>query len=297
MRLRAARRNKILCSPVVTDMNAPSSAGVGLRAAHHDFFVREHGRVEWLEVHSENYFSEHGLAREILEKIRNNYAISLHGVGLSLGSGDALDQKHLTKLKTLADSIEPCFVSEHLSWSSVNGQFLNDLLPMPFTRDAVELFCDKIDQTQNALGRRILVENISAYVQFTDSEMNEAEFITEIASNSGAGLLLDINNIYVNSVNHEFDAATFIDSIPSQLVEEIHLAGHSRQVFDGDTILVDTHDAPVPNAVWNLYERALGRFGKVPTLIEWDSRIPAPEALIAEALAAQRRMDTIDAAA
>ncbi len=278
-------------------MTAPSSAGVGLRAAHHDFFRREPGHVEWLEVHSENYFAERGLAREILTSIRASHEISLHGVGLSLGSTDPLDTCHLRKLRSLVRDIEPCLVSEHLSWSSVDGQFVNDLLPVPFTREAIELFRDRIDQTQNFLGRRIIVENISAYVQFRDSEMDEAEFITEITTRSGAGLLLDVNNVYVNAVNHGFDAADFIDRIPAGLVEEIHLAGHSRQVFDGESILVDTHDAPVPDAVWLLYEHALQRFGSVPTLIERDSRIPAPEVLIAEASAAQIRMNAIDAAA
>lgn len=275
----------------------PSTAGVGLRGAHHDYFAKAPSRVEWLEVHSENYFAPRGLARQTLEEIREKYAISLHGVGLSLGSADTLDTNHLAKLKSLVHSIDPCFVSEHLSWSSVNGRFLNDLLPMPFTEEAIELFCNKIDQTQNYLGRQMLVENVSAYMQFVESEMSEAEFITEIASRSGAGLLLDINNIYVNAINHDFAAEDFIDAIPAALVQEMHLAGHSRQIFDGNEILVDTHDAPVPDAVWRLYERALGRFGKVPTLIEWDSKLPAPEALIAEASAAQRRMDAVDAAA
>ena len=283
--------------PVNSARSAPIAAGIGLRGTHHNFFLREPASVDWLEVHSENYFAEHGIARSTLEKIRHDYAISLHGVGLSLGSSDPINAHHLKKLKSLIRSIDPCFVSEHLSWSSVNGRFLNDLLPMPFNREAIDLFCERIDQTQNFLGRRILVENISAYVKFRDSEMTEAAFITEIARQSGAGLLLDINNIYVNAINHGFDAETFIDSVPVELVEEMHLAGHSVQIYDEQRILVDTHDAPVPDAVWTLYERALQRFGRIPTLIEWDSRIPAPEVLLAEAGAAQRRMDAIDEAA
>jgi uncharacterized protein (UPF0276 family) len=278
-------------------MNAYPSAGVGLRAAHHDFFSSEPNRVEWLEVHSENYFAEQGLAREILKRIRQNHEISLHGVGLSLGSSDPLDCNHLRKLKSLVRDIEPCFVSEHLSWSSIDGRYLHDLLPVAFTSAAIDLFCEKIDQTQNILGRRILLENISAYIQFSESELDEAAFITEIAARSGAGLLLDINNIYVNSVNHEFDAIEFIDRIPPGLVEELHLAGHSQQTFDAESILVDTHDAPVPWKVWELYEYALARFGRLPTLIEWDAKIPAPDVLLAEANEAQLRMDRIDAAA
>lgn len=275
----------------------PTTAGVGLRGAHHDFFLRETGAVEWVEVHSENYFAAHGIARQTLERIRCDHGVSLHGVGLSLGSADPLNRNHLAKLKALADSIEPCFVSEHLSWSSIDGRFLNDLLPVPFTTQAVEHFCEKIDETQSYLGRSILVENVSAYLEFTESEMSEAEFICEIARRSGARLLLDINNIYVNSVNHGFDAFSFVNQVPPELVAEMHLAGHSRQKFNGQTIIVDTHDAPVPAPVWALYEHALQRFGAVPTLIEWDSRIPEPDVLIAEARAAQQRMDAVDEAA
>jgi uncharacterized protein len=269
----------------------PASAGIGLRSAHQRAFLDGRPPVAWLEVHSENYFAAGGPGHAALERIRTDYPLSLHGVGLSLGSTDPLDRKHLTRLAQLVDRYEPALVSEHLSWSSVGGRFVNDLLPLPATREALEHMVLRIDETQDFLGRRILLENVSSYLELASGEMPEHCFLVELAQRTGCGVLLDVNNLYVNQRNHGVRAAAFIAALPVGVVGEIHLAGHSEQEYDGQQVVVDTHDSRVCPAVWALYTQAIARFGRVPTLIEWDSDLPELTVLIDEARTAERVME------
>ena len=266
----------------------PASAGIGLRSAHQRAFLDGHPEAAWLEVHSENYFARGGAGHAVLARIRQDYPLSFHGVGLSLGSTDALDRGHLRRLREIVERYEPALVSEHLSWSSVGGRYLNDLLPLPATREALELVVLHVDEAQEALGRKILLENVSSYLRFA-AEMPEACFMVEVAQRTGCGILLDVNNLYVNERNLGLSAAAFIDALPAELVGEIHLAGHSVQEYDGEEIVVDTHNARVCPAVWELYARAIRRIGRVPTLIEWDSELPPLRVLLDEA----RRADFI----
>jgi uncharacterized protein (UPF0276 family) len=269
----------------------PARAGIGLRAAHYAEVLEGRPGVGWLEVHSENYFGGGGRPLDYLERIRAHYPISLHGVGLSLGSTDPLHPAHLGKLKALVQRIEPGFVSDHLSWGSVDGRYFNDLLPLPYTEEALRHFCWRVIDAQEFLGRRILIENPSTYLQFAESIIPEPEFLREVARITGCGILLDVNNIHVSAFNHGFDAARYLDEIPPRCVGELHLAGHTR-VGDGrDALLIDTHSAPVSDPVWSLYERALQRFGPVPTLIEWDAELPPLATLVAEAGRAQALME------
>lgn len=277
-----------------TKASIPAAAGIGLRGPHQLEFLQTRPKTEWLEAHSENYFAEDGVAVETLERIREYYPLSLHGVGLSLGSTDPLDRVHLKKLDRLIRRVEPGLVSEHLSWGSVDRQHLNDLLPLPYTEEAVGHVCTKIKQTQDYLQRRILIENVSGYFEFSSSTMPEWEFLNAVAEASGAGILLDINNVYVNAENHGFSAIHYIESIHVPLVSEIHLAGHSMQGFGNEQILVDTHDRQVCEAVWDLFESAILRIGAVPTLIEWDSDLPSLSILLDEAGKAQRILDKAD---
>ena len=224
----------------------------------------------------------------MLERLRRDYPISLHGVGLALGSAEGWDEEHLARLAALAEHVLPALVSEHLCWGAVSGRALNDLLPLPFTREALELLASRIERVQERLGRSILVENISACLEFAASEMGEGEFIAELVRRTGCGVLLDVNNLYVNQVNHGADAIGAMRAIPLSSVEEIHLAGFLR----ADECLIDTHGERVAEPVWRLYEAALGRFGPVPTLIEWDTDIPPLPVLLVEAAKARQLMET-----
>ncbi len=268
----------------------PAQAGIGLRAAHYAEVLERRPRVGWLEVHSENYFGG-GRPLDTLERIRAHYPISLHGVGLSLGSTDPLDPVHLGKLKALAQRLEPGFVSDHLSWGSVGGRYFNDLLPLPYTEEALRHFCWRVIDAQQFLGRRILIENPSTYLRFAESTIPEPEFLCEVARITGCGILLDVNNVHVSAFNHGFDATRYLEAIPPRCVAELHLAGHTRAGDAPDTLLIDTHSAPVADAVWSLYQRALQRFGQVPTLIEWDAELPPLAVLVAEAGRAQALME------
>ena len=261
----------------------PAHAGIGLRAQHHLEVLSESPKVAWFEAHSENYFAAGGARVQILDRIRERYPLSLHGVGLSLGSTDPLDAEHLANLRRAVERFEPQLVSEHLSWSSVGGRFANDLLPLPYTDEALRHVSARIAAVQDALGRQILIENVSSYLQFADSAMPEWEFLTAVAAHSGCGLLLDLNNIYVAAHNHRFDALEYLHAIPRGAVQEFHLAGHSRVRHGALELLIDTHSTAVCEAVWELYRAALRRFGAVPTLIEWDSQIPPLAELVAEA--------------
>jgi len=265
----------------------PARAGIGLRTPHHREVLDTHPDVAWFEVHSENFFAAGGKPHEVLEQVRAQYPLSLHGVGLSLGSTDPLNKWHLEKLKSLISRYEPGLVSEHLCWSSVDNRYLNDLLPLPYTEEALNHVVQRIQQVQDYLGRQILLENLSSYLQFTDSTIPEWEFLSAVAQTSGCGILLDVNNIYVNATNHGFDADVYLHAIPVSAVREMHLAGHSHE----DGCLIDTHSKPVADAVWQLYERAVLRFGRVPTLIEWDNDIPSLDVLMGEANRAQQIME------
>lgn len=261
----------------------PARAGIGLRAEHYDAILQTRPSVGWLEVHSENYFGAGGKPLDYLERIRAHYPLSLHGVGLSIGSTDPLDQQHLAALKALIQRFEPALVSEHLSWGSIGGRHFNDLLPMPYTEEALAHMITRVTQVQDFLGQTILIENPSSYLQYAESVIPEWEFLTEMSRHSGCSVLLDVNNIYVSARNHHFDANAYLQAIPRQMVQEIHLAGFTINRFDNNEILIDTHNQPVYPAVWALYRQAVQRFGPIPTLIEWDTDLPELTVLIAEA--------------
>jgi uncharacterized protein (UPF0276 family) len=258
-----------------------------LRARHYDEFLGAQPEIGWVEVHAENYFGAGGYDRHVLERVRAGYAVSLHGVGLGLGSASDFSATHLAKLADLAAWIEPVFVSEHLCWCAAGGRYFNDLLPLPYSREALALVAARVELVQDALRRRILVENISAYVEPEGGEMPEGEFLAELARRTGCGVLLDVNNLYVNQMNLERDALKAIQAIPGDCVEEIHLAGHLAR----GGLLIDHHGDRVADAVWRLYEAALERFGPVPTLIEWDTDIPPLAVLLDEAAKAAACMD------
>lgn len=275
----------------------PARAGIGLRAPHMRELLDSRPPVAWLEVHSENYFAEGGRAVAELDQVRRDYPLSLHGVGLSLGSSDPLDREHLTKLKRAAERFSPMLVSEHLCWVSAGGSYFHDLLPLPYTEEALRHVVTRIVQVQEHLDRRILIENVSSYLDFEHSTIPEWEFLREAATRSGCGILLDVNNIYVSAINHGFDARLYVDSIPARDVQEIHLAGHAEKHIDGVDLLIDSHDRPVKDAVWELYDYALETLGPKPTLIEWDSALPPLAVLLAEAAKADDRLRKGHAAA
>jgi len=258
--------------------------GIGLRHPHYQAILDEKPNIGWLEVHSENFFYQDGPAKEILLKIREHYPVSLHGVGLSLGSVESINKIHLKLLKELIERVEPFLVSEHLSWSRAGGKYLPDLLPVPYTQASLDVFSRNIDETQNFLKREILIENPSSYLEYACSDMQEADFLVKLAEKTGAKILLDVNNIFVSCSNHGWDSNQYLQTIPEHLVKEIHLAGHSlKKIKDEEYIRVDTHDAPVCPEVWALYDKAIERFGQIPSLLERDAHIPPLSELIQEA--------------
>jgi hypothetical protein len=268
----------------------PAGAGIGLRFPHHEAVAESRPAVAFLEVHAENYFGG-GRVRRILEDLRCDYPLSVHGVGLSLGSASGLDPQHLERLASLVQSMQPALVSEHLSWSRSPEHYLADLLPLPLTEEALQIMCRHVEQTQERLGRRILIENPSTYVQLSQSRIPEWEFIAELAARTGCGMLCDVNNIFVSASNHGWDAGHYLQSLPPHIVGEIHLAGHAqRTLADGTTLRIDTHGSRVSAEVWSLYEQALRHFGPTPTLIEWDTDIPALAVLLDEAQTASRTL-------
>jgi len=271
----------------------PARAGVGLKAQHYETILAERPDLGWFEVHAENYMGAGGPPHHYLEAIRRDYPLSLHGVGLSIGADRPLDEAHLARLEALAERYEPGLVSEHLAWSTHDDVFFNDLLPLPYTQEAVRRVSRHIDRVQTVLGRRILLENPSTYLTFEASEMSEIEFLTEVVRRSGCRLLLDVNNALVSATNHGFDADAYIDAFPHAAVEEIHLAGHARDRDDaGALLLIDAHDRAVDDRVWRLYARTVARGGAKPTLIEWDNDVPAWRTLFTEARTAERLMTT-----
>jgi hypothetical protein len=279
--VRESRRSSGL-SPV------PVSAGIGLKPEHYHGILRSRPRVGFLEVHIENYMGAGGPPHRYLEKIAADYPLSFHGVGMSLAGVDPLDREHLAKWRGLVDRYAPKLVSEHVAWSSLDGIGFHDLLPIPYTEEALRVLCTHIDQMQNALGRYILVENPSRYVDFSGADMSEPEFLIETAKRTGCRLLLDVNNVYVSTRNQGEDAAAYLAQIPPDLVEEIHLAGHSVQVVDGNEIRIDDHGSLVTSAVWELYGGTIARMGSRPTLIEWDTDVPELEVLLDEATRADQ---------
>jgi len=244
--------------------------GVGLRRQHYNHVLETRPRVDWFEVISENFMVAGGRALQVLESVRANYPIVMHGVSMSIGSTDALNRKYLRQLRDLARRFDPAWISDHLCWTGVGGRNLHDLLPLPYTDEAIRHVAARIRNVQDELERPILIENVSSYMAFADSTMTEWEFISTIADEADCGILLDINNIYVSAFNHRFDADTYVDAIPPGRVVQYHLAGHS----DHGTHLLDTHDHPVRDEVWALYARAARRFGPVSALVEWDDNIP-----------------------
>jgi uncharacterized protein len=271
--------------------------GIGLRAQHQDEIIERRPAIGWVEAHSENYFAHGGPQRASLEKIRAEYGLSLHGVGLSLGSTDPLNEGHLRELSRLVREFEPTLISEHLSWGSVGGRFMNDLLPLPYTEEALRHMTQRVQEVQDTLGRQMLIENVSSYLQLTYSAVPEWEFLAALAHQSGCGILLDVNNIYVSAMNHSFDPHTYLNGVPGQAVREIHLAGHTVNRFGQREIRIDTHSTHVAEPVWELYRAVLRRLGPIPTLIEWDTDIPSLDVLIAEAAKADTISEALCAAA
>ncbi|WP_020653073.1 MNIO family bufferin maturase [Massilia niastensis] len=258
--------------------------GLGLRREHYQDFLETGVPVDFVEVISENFMIDGGQPRHILRQVRERHPVVLHGVSMSIGSADGLRDDYLARLKALVDEIQPLFVSDHLSWSRIGGFNSHDLLPVPYTEEALAVVCDNIDRAQNALGRTMLFENPSSYLSFAGAEMREWEFIAEMSRRTGCGLLLDVNNVYVSAANHGFDAHAFLEGMPAERVRQIHLAGHSR----GPELLIDTHDSPVADGVWDLYARAAALCGPVATMIERDGDIPPLAELLAELDTARR---------
>ncbi len=266
----------------------PAHAGIGLKPEHYEKIVSERPAIGWFEVHAENYMEAGGPPHHYLTRIRSDYPLSVHGVGLSIGADAPLDADHLGRLKSVCDRYQPGLVSEHLAWSTHDGVFLNDLLPVPYTKATLDRVCEHIDQVQTVLGRRILLENPSTYIVFDSSEMTEVEFIRAVTRRSGCGLLLDVNNVFVSATNHAFDPQGYIDSFPLDRVEEIHLGGHAVDSDDqGTLLLIDAHGSEVADPVWRLLGHAISRTGCLPVLIEWDNDVPEWDVLYREAFRAE----------
>jgi uncharacterized protein (UPF0276 family) len=265
--------------------------GVGLKADHYRTVIETRPDMGFFEVHAENYMGSGGPPHRYLTAIREHYPLSLHGVGLSIGADRSLDQEHLQRLRALNERYEPALFSEHLAWSSHGTSYLDDLLPVPYTDDTLNRVCQHIDQVQTVLDRQMLLENPSTYLWFKESTWRETDFIREIVRRTGCGLLLDVNNVHVASTNQQWDAHAYINDFPLGHVQQIHLAGHSRQTDEkGRPLLIDSHDQRVDERVWTLFQRVIECIGPVPTLIEWDANIPAWPELQAETVTARALM-------
>jgi uncharacterized protein (UPF0276 family) len=252
--------------------------GLGLRTPHYEAVLNEPHAIDWLEVITENYLVPGGKPLDYLERIRSRFPLVMHGVSLSIGGTDPVDFEYLAQVRALATRIEPHWISDHLCWTGIEGRNLHDLLPLPYTEEALAAVVERVGQVQDALGRQILLENVSSYLTYRASDMSEWEFLREVAQRADCAILLDINNIYVSSVNHGFDPLTYLQSMPADRVRQFHLAGHS----DLEGHLIDTHDHPIVEPVWNLYCAAVAQFGAVPTMIERDDNIPPLGELVAE---------------
>ncbi len=271
----------------------PTVSGIGLKAQHYQALIDNPHSTGWLEIHPENYMGDGGAPHRYLSELNELYPLSMHGVGMSLGSSDGIDDAHLLKLKNLVDRYQPASVSEHLSWSHWNSIFLNDLLPLPYTKESLETICNNIDKVQTALGRYILIENPSTYIDFEQSDYNEPDFFKEITRRCGCKILLDINNVFVSGSNNRFDPYHYLEQFPSGHVEEIHLAGHSIQTLSNNTkIRIDDHGSEVRKEVWKLYEYFFSREKRaIATLIEWDTDIPELDILLNETRKADEIMN------
>ena len=276
----------------------PARAGVGLKAEHYQTILETSPDIGWFEVHPENYMGAGGPPHRYLSEIASRYPLSLHGVVASIGADQPLRQDHIDRLKSLNERYQPGLFSEHLAWSSHDEIFFNDLLPVPYRQDSLERVIEHVDQLQAHLGRTILIENPSVYVAFDSSTMSEIAFLEQLVKRTGCGLLLDCNNVYVSATNQNYDPVAYLDAFPVEHVGEIHLAGFARDEDDeGEILLIDAHDREVADAVWALYDQALARAGAVPTLVEWDSNIPAWDILYAEAMRAEQKLQAITNAA
>ena len=276
---------------VFDDRPIPARAGVGLKPEHYSAILGTAPDIGWFEIHAENYMGAGGAPHHYLSEIRQAYPVSLHGVGLSIGSDAPLSRDHLARLKVLIDSYRPGLFSEHLAWSTHEGTYLNDLLPLPYNAETLARVGEHVDQVQQALGLQMLLENPSSYVRFAESSLSEIDFLAGIVKTTGCGLLLDVNNVQVSAANHGFDPAAYLEAFPMEAVGEIHLAGYEAQTGGDDPqLLIDTHDRPVLADVWDLYRLTIRRAGPRPTLVEWDSNIPAWPVLLAEADKAERIM-------
>lgn len=275
--------------------NISSSAiGIGLRSPHYQQILNSKPDIDFLEVHSENYFNVHSKNYHYLEQIAEHYPLSMHGIGLSLGSNESLSAQHLNKLKELVTRFQPALVSDHLSWCSFAGQFYNDLLPIPYTQESLDNFVNNVNQVQDTLQRQILIENPSSYLQYKQAEMAEPEFLNQLCKQTGCGLVLDLNNIYVSASNHQFSAHQYLAKIDVSTVQEIHLAGHSEETLSQDTLLIDTHSKLVSQPVWSLYRHFLNTTNSnIATLIEWDVDIPPLQTLLDEADRAKAIQETL----
>ncbi|MEO1292034.1 MAG: DUF692 domain-containing protein [Pseudomonadota bacterium] len=274
-------------SRFTTSSAIPALAGVGLKAEHYADVEAGASGAAWFEVHAENYMGAGGPPHRHLSRIREDYPLSVHGVGLSIGAERGLDDAHLARLAAVVERYEPGLVSEHLAWSTHETGFLNDLLPVPYTREVQDRVVRHIDHVQETLGRQMLLENPSTYVEFTTSEISEIEFLEGVVARSGCGLLLDVNNVYVSCTNHDRDPYAYLDAFPVEKVGEIHLGGHAEDADDaGARLLIDAHDREVIDPVWALYRHILQRSGAVPTLIEWDNAVPDWQTLAGEAMRA-----------
>ncbi|HXB77400.1 MAG TPA: DUF692 domain-containing protein [Bradyrhizobium sp.] len=269
-------------------LNLPACTGVGFKPAHFCDILAAPQPLGFFEVHAENYMGAGGPPHAQLGALREHYALSVHGVGLSIGSMQPLNRDHLMRLKMLCDRYEPESFSEHLAWSSHDDVYLNDLLPLPYTQQTLARVAEHIDEVQTALGRQMLLENPSTYIRFSESTIPEVDFLTEVSKRTGCGLLLDINNVFVSAKNHGTHPLPYLDSFPFDQVKEIHLGGHDEETDDvGAPLLIDTHGSPIAEAVWTLYAHVVARAGALPTLIEWDNDVPDWPTLLAEAVAAQ----------
>lgn len=274
-----------------------SMVGIGLRHEHYKDISEAPPRVDWLEIHTENYLDLDSYEATLLREVAASYPISFHGIGLSLGSSDGLDEAHLKRIKNLSDAVPPMIMSEHLSWSRIDGKYVPDLLPLPYNAETLDVMCYNIAHAQDYLGRKLLIENPSSYLSYKISTMAEEEFLNKICDITGCGLLLDINNIYVSSHNLGRDAKSYLKNIDSSKVGELHLAGHSQDTTPGSPLLIDTHDQFICKQVWGLYEYAIQVLGPSPTLIEWDTKLPALSQLVDEANKARTIMSRCNAQA
>lgn len=274
-------------SVLKTRSNLPAVGGISLKPQHYVEILRQHPDAGWFEIHAENYLGAGGPPLHYLQKIRERYPLSVHGVGMSIGSADGLNEEHLNRVAVLLERFEPDSFSEHLAWSSHDSEFFSDLLPMPYTREVEDLVCSNIDQIQTKIRRRMLLENPTNYLVLETSTMEEADFLSNVIRRTGCGLLLDVNNVYVSAMNCGYSAEDYLRSLPLDSIGEIHLAGYSVDDIDGqERLLIDSHDREVADAVWSLFEFTIATAGIRPALIEWDSSIPTLETMLAEKLKA-----------